>query len=195
MGEAQNWRGGEHVLPVRVYYEDTDAVGIVYHANYLRFAERARTEMMRALGLEQWRLWREHGLGFAVRRCCVDYHRPAQLDDALEIRSRVTAAGGASLSVRQAVTRDGASLAELDVRIACIDRGGRAVRLPPHLREALTRLARGRPPGEPPPRRGPPRRGPPRRGPSGPPPNGPPTLGRCRPARRPGPSRPTPAEP
>src|SRR5262245_1197856 len=84
-----------HVVAVRVYYEDTDAAGMVYHANYLRFAERARTEMLRLFGTGQAELRAREGLGFTVRRCQMDFLKPARLDDALEVHTRVLAARGA----------------------------------------------------------------------------------------------------
>ena len=86
--------GGVHVYPVRVYYDDTDAAGIVYYANYLRMAERARTEMLRMIGADHTRLAREDGVSIAVSRCEVDYLEPARLDDDLHIRTRITALGG-----------------------------------------------------------------------------------------------------
>ena len=93
----------EHVFPVRVYYEDTDAGGIVYHANYLKFAERARTEMLRLLGHDQFDLLAQEEIGFTVRRCEVDYLAPARLDDALEVRTRLIDVRGASLKLAQTV--------------------------------------------------------------------------------------------
>lgn len=133
--------GGVHVFPVRVYYEDTDAAGIVYHANYLRFAERARTEMMRVLGVESSKLMIREGLNFAVSRCVVDYVKPARLDDALEVHTRVIEVGRASLSAEQIVRRDGLDLARLMLKIAVIDRAGRPVRLPAEIRTALINLS------------------------------------------------------
>jgi acyl-CoA thioester hydrolase len=131
---------GAHSLLIRVYYEDTDAAGIVYHANYLRFAERARTEMLRLLGFGQERLRMEAGLAFAVRRCSVDYRAPARLDDELEVESRLAALRRASLDVDQSIRRDGTELARLAVQVACIDEAGRPTRLPLTLRAALTSL-------------------------------------------------------
>jgi len=131
---------GVHHLFTRVYYEDTDAAGIVYHANYLKFAERARTEMLRALGVEQGRLRRETGRAFAVKSCVVEYSRPALLDDELVVESRLVALGGASLEVDQRVKRGAAELARLAVRVACLGRDGRPARLPPALRAALKEL-------------------------------------------------------
>jgi acyl-CoA thioester hydrolase len=131
---------GVHHLFTRVYYEDTDAAGIVYHANYLKFAERARTELLRLLGFEQERLRRETGLAFAVTRCVVDYFRPALLDDELVVESRLVALGGASVELDQRVKRGAAELARLLVRVACLGRDGRPARLPPALRAALMEL-------------------------------------------------------
>ncbi|MCC2664562.1 MAG: ybgC, partial [Geminicoccaceae bacterium] len=91
--------GGVHRLPLRVYYEDTDAAGIVYHAAYLEFAERARTEMLRCLGLDHGGLRDRFGLAFAVRRCVIDYLAPARLDDLLIVSTRLLRRGGASLEL------------------------------------------------------------------------------------------------
>jgi len=133
--------GSVHVLPLRVYYEDTDAAGIVYYANYLKFAERARTEMMRAAGTGHRRLMDEAGVLWAVRRCTADYLSPARLDDAIEVVSRIVGVGAARLDLDQTVRRDGADLARLSVRLACIDRThGRATRLPAALRTVLEAL-------------------------------------------------------
>ena len=131
------FEGREHVLPLRVYYEDTDAAGIVYHANYLKFAERARTELLRLLALDQSDLVRDQGLAFAVTDCRVRYRAPAKLDDMLEVRSRLTALGGATLTAAQAIRRAGQPLAELEVRVACVRRDGRPARIPGALRAAL----------------------------------------------------------
>lgn len=138
---------GTHVLPMRVYYEDTDAAGIVYYANYLKFAERGRTEMMRLFGVDHQTYLREHGVAFAVRRCSADYQRPARLDDAIEVTTRLTQLGGATMEVEQAVERGGETLVALSLRLACITADGRAARVPVVLRERLTDfLTTGRPP-------------------------------------------------
>jgi acyl-CoA thioester hydrolase len=131
---------GEHRLAVRVYYEDTDAVGVVYHASYLRFAERARTETLRCLGLEHGSLSARLGLAFTVRRCVVDYLAPARLDDRLEVRTGLTRLGGASLDLEQRILRDERLLVRMDVRLALISPALRAVRLPQALIEALAPL-------------------------------------------------------
>jgi acyl-CoA thioester hydrolase len=126
-----------HTFPLRVYYEDTDAAGMVYHANYLKFAERGRSEMLRSLGFGHRRLGQEAGVGFAVRRCSVDYLAPARLEDALTVDTTLTGIGGATLQLRQQVRRGGELLADLDILVACIGRDGRPRRLPSALRAAL----------------------------------------------------------
>ena len=131
---------GAYLYPVRVYYEDTDAAGLVYYANYLRFAERARTEMLRRLGIGQERLRAESGLIFVVRRCAADYLLPARLDDDLVIVTRLTALGGASLDLDQKVRRGGDTLVRLVFQIACVNQSGRPHRLPAALRAALASL-------------------------------------------------------
>lgn len=131
---------GAYLYPVRVYYEDTDAAGMVYYANYLKFAERARTEMLRRLGVEQERLKAETGLFFVVRRCTVDYLLPARLDDDLVVLTRLAGLGAATLSLEQEVRRGDAALVRLGLEIAAIGRNGRPQRLPPALRAALLSL-------------------------------------------------------
>jgi acyl-CoA thioester hydrolase len=126
-----------HSHPVRVYYEDTDAGGMVYHANYLRFAERGRTEFLRSLGFSHTESRAESGVVFVVRRCTVDFILPARLDDALTVSTSVAAARGALLSLRQEIRRGDDLLVGLDVDVACIGREGRAQRLPPALRAML----------------------------------------------------------
>ena len=135
----------EHRFAVRVYYEDTDAVGVVYHANYLRYAERARTEMLRCLGLEHGGLSARLGLAFTVRRCVVDYLAPAQLDDRLEVRTGLARLRGASFDLEQRIFRDERLLARLDVRLALISPTLRPVRLPRALLDALAPLRHDRP--------------------------------------------------
>jgi acyl-CoA thioester hydrolase len=127
-----------HRMVMRVYYEDTDAAGIVYYANYLKFAERGRTEMLRNLGFGHRRMREETGVAFTVRRCAVDYRAPARLDDLLTVETHIDAIGGATLSLRQLVRRDDDTLATLDVLVACAGDNGRARRIPPALRAALT---------------------------------------------------------
>lgn len=127
----------EHVWPVRVYYEDTDASGVVYHAAYLRFAERARTEMLRAGGVDHRRLRSRHGVAVAVRDCSIDYRAPARLDDDLEVGARIVGLGAAAMRVEQTVRRGGAVLARLRLRLVCLRaRDGRPTRWPACVRAA-----------------------------------------------------------
>ncbi|SDG85596.1 tol-pal system-associated acyl-CoA thioesterase [Roseospirillum parvum] len=144
------FEGPLHVLPVRVYYEDTDAAGIVYYANYLRFIERARTEMMRRFGLDHTAMAGQDGIAFAVRRIEGDYLSPARLDDALDIHSEVRAIKGASLIMAQAVVRPGpdgpATLARFSLTLACMTLAdGRPARLPADLRRRLRDFAAAAP--------------------------------------------------
>ncbi|MBW7982563.1 tol-pal system-associated acyl-CoA thioesterase [Enterobacillus tribolii] len=107
--------------PVRIYYEDTDAGGVVYHARYVAFYERARTEMLRQHNFNQQQLLSEH-VAFAVRRMTVEYISPARLDDLLEVRTEITAMRGASLTFAQCIVdSQGKVLSEAEVLIACID--------------------------------------------------------------------------
>lgn len=129
-----------HRFPVSVYYEDTDAGGLVYHANYLRFIERARTEMLRLLGFVHTDLLETSGVSFAVRRAEIDFIAPAKLDDRLEVETRIADTGGASFAVAQIVRRDGRDLARADVQLLTINRAGRPARLPAPVREALNDL-------------------------------------------------------
>jgi len=134
---AGSFHGDAHVFPLRVYYEDTDAAGIVYYANYLRFAERARTEMMRSLGVNHSGLMAVDGIAFAVRHCSADFLAPARLDDRLEVVTRITELRGASLGVEQRVRRDGADLVRMSLRLACMTLAGRPSRIPATLRADL----------------------------------------------------------
>src|SRR5512134_4006973 len=122
-------KAGEHVFPVRVYYEDTDAAGIVYYVNYLKFAERARTEMLRLLGREQQQMMEAEGVAFAVKSARVEYFRPARLDDTLAVRTGLIEVAGASLKVRQSIFRGDELLVDMQIRLAVMDRSGRPTRL------------------------------------------------------------------
>lgn len=125
-------------LSVRVYYEDTDAAGVVYYANYLRFCERARTEWLRSLGFEQQVLLLRHRIAFVVRSLQASYHAPARLDDALTIASTVVKLGGASLTFAQRVMRGEELLFDSRIIIACINTDtGRPTPIPPAMRSAL----------------------------------------------------------
>jgi acyl-CoA thioester hydrolase len=118
-----------HSFDLRVYYEDTDLAGIVYYANYLKFIERARSEWVRGLGVDQLAL-RAQGIVFAVRRVVADYVRPATFDDELQVRTRVLAVTGARLTLAQSVWRGDALLFEAEVVLVCLERSGRPVRFP-----------------------------------------------------------------
>ena len=107
---------GQHEFPVRVYYEDTDLAGIVYYANYLRFIERARTEWVRDLGVDQGALKRDQGVVFAVRRVEADYLKPARFDDLLTVTTRLLELGGARIELEQEVLRAGERLFAARVR-------------------------------------------------------------------------------
>ena len=123
---------------VRVYYEDTDAGGVVYHASYLRYLERARTEWLRALGYSQAVMREENSLVFTVVSLQLDFLRPAKLDDLLVVRSQAQSAGGASVQFVQEIWREDAALLRGQVRVACLDaRSFRPQRLQTSLREAL----------------------------------------------------------
>jgi acyl-CoA thioester hydrolase len=134
--------GGVHVLPLRVYYEDTDAQGIVYYANWMRFLERGRTELLRLLGLQHSALREEKGLNWVVRRCTIDYLRPARLDDCIEIVTSCGVLRGASLEMIQEARRGGELLVHAELLVACMGEDGRPVRLPPHVRTALSEVVR-----------------------------------------------------
>ena len=137
---------GVHVLPLRVYYEDTDAAGIVYYANWLRFLERGRTELLRLLGQAHSTLREERGISWVVRRCVIDFLKPAHLDEAIEIRTSCGELRGASLVMHQEARRDGETLVSAELLVACMRQGGRPVRLPPAARAALARVAAGESP-------------------------------------------------
>ena len=134
---AGHWEDGTHRLPVRVYYEDTDFSGVVYHANYLRFLERGRTDSLRLAGLDQSSLHGEgSGLVFAVRRMSLDFLKPARMDDVVVVETRIQAVRGASLVLAQSIRRDGDLLLTAEILVAAL-MGGRPVRIPDEVRRAL----------------------------------------------------------
>ena len=124
-----------HALPIRVYYEDTDAAGIVYHASYVRYAERGRTEMMRDAGFAHADIFNATGTGFAVVNLNINYNAPAKLDDLLVVKSKVIRMGGASMEIQQDVYRDDKLLVDMKVTLVCIDKAFKAVRLPQVVRD------------------------------------------------------------
>jgi acyl-CoA thioester hydrolase len=134
-------RDGSHVMAVRVYYEDTDFSGIVYHANYLRFMERGRTNYLRLLGADHRALFeaaqREApGFAFVVRSMAIEFLKPARMDDVLEIVTRPEEVKGASMTLHQRVMRAYELLIEAQVRVAFVS-GGRARPIPQALRAAM----------------------------------------------------------
>ena len=130
------FEGREHVLSVRVYYEDTDFTGLVYHASYVRFFERGRSDFLRLVGAGHVAM-AAVGAAFAVTRLEIDFKRAARIDDALLVRTTFDAARGARVSVSQSVTRGQEVLTTAAVQVACIDGAGRARRPPTALVAAL----------------------------------------------------------
>ena len=128
---------GRHVLPLRVYYEDTDAQGIVYYANWLRFLERGRTELLRMLGLEHSTLRADSSINWVVRRCTIDYLKPGRLDETIDIVTGCGEMRGASLDMIQEARRGGDLLVRAELLIACMGEHGRPARLPAQARDAL----------------------------------------------------------
>jgi acyl-CoA thioester hydrolase len=126
-----------HVLPVRVYYEDTDAIGVVYHANYLKYCERGRTDWLRLLGIHQSSL---SDMSFVVRRMRCEFIKPARLDDLVEVETRLVEAGGARVDMLQRISRQGVVLFAAEVTAVLIDAQGRPRRVPRDLAERFRRL-------------------------------------------------------
>lgn len=123
-----------HKLSIRVYYEDTDAAGIVYHASYLRYAERGRTEMLRDAGFEHGQIFKDTGTGFAVVALNINYKAPARLDELLVLETKISRVGGASMEMQQEFYNGKILIAEIKVTLVCIDRAFKAVRLPAEIR-------------------------------------------------------------
>ncbi len=125
-------------IPVRVYYQDTDAGGVVFHAQYLAFMERARTELLNEAGIDVARFAERHGLLFMVHALAVKYHQPGRLNDMLSVSAEVVKWGRASLVFRQRVERGGELLVEADVTLALVERGRmKPARIPEELTTAL----------------------------------------------------------
>lgn len=131
-----------HRFEVRVYYEDTDFSGNVYHASYLKFCERGRTEFLRSIGVHHAEL-AATGIAFAVRHMTMDFEAAARIDDQLVVETRVIGMTGARLDLAQSVSREGTVLTRASVTIAAIRLDGRATRLPRALREKLALPDRG----------------------------------------------------
>ena len=132
------FEGREHVLPVRIYYEDTDFTGVVYHANYLRYFERGRSDALRAAGVSHTDLLEdERPSAFTVVRMEIDFRRPARVDDALQVRTLYERIRGARMFIRQRILRGDDLVCEAQVEAACIDLSGRPTRPARALRERL----------------------------------------------------------
>ena len=148
MTESEKWPGlagrlieGGHVLPVRVYFEDTDFSGVVYHGAYVRFMERGRSDYLRCLGVGHDALDRgEHGeaMAFAVRRLAIEYLKPARIDDVLEVETRPGELGGARIVLQQTIRRGDEVLVTAEVTVVMINAAGQARRLPDTVRAVLT---------------------------------------------------------
>ncbi|MCB1521826.1 MAG: YbgC/FadM family acyl-CoA thioesterase [Hyphomicrobiaceae bacterium] len=144
--------GQHHVMPVRVYFEDTDAGGVAYHASYIRWCERGRSDFLRLLGTDARRMISPEPDGpdhhepaaFVVRRMSCDFKRPARMDDVLEVTTRVKELGGASVTLVQTIALDGREIFEADVTVVLVAVSGKPLRLSETLRRAF---ASGRQPG------------------------------------------------
>ena len=138
MSLAQSRTGPLFTLPVRVYWEDTDAAGIVYYANYLRFLERGRSEALRLAGVHHMVMMSgEEPVAWTIRRLEIDYARPAKLDDALEVHTRYRVLAGARLNGEQWVKRDGQDLITAKIEAALITMSGRPRRIPEEVRAKI----------------------------------------------------------
>lgn len=130
--------GVRHVLTIRIYYEDTDFSGFVYHASYLRFMERARTEILRAIDFDHSRLYEQAREGFVVRHMTIDYRRPAVMDDVIAVTTSAQEVKAASLVLRQIVTRGDEVLVSALCKVAYL-RDGRPARMPERMRQQMMR--------------------------------------------------------
>jgi acyl-CoA thioester hydrolase len=134
---------GVHSFPIRVYYEDTDAAGIVYYANYLKFAERARTEALRLSGIDQSDLMKNEKIGFVVRKCTADFLKPASLDDLLTIETRLLDISKVSLKMQQTIRRGEEKLVTLEIKLAVVGAGMKLAKLPEQVRKAMLKIFNG----------------------------------------------------
>ena len=133
--------GPRHVLPVRIYFEDTDAGGVVYHASFVRFAERGRTDFLRLLGTDARQLIdgsdKREPAAFVVRRMQIDFYRPGRMDDLLEVETRVRELGGASVTLIQTIKRGDQRLVEAEVTVVLVSVSGKPLRLNEAVRRAF----------------------------------------------------------
>ncbi|MCW9710531.1 tol-pal system-associated acyl-CoA thioesterase [Avibacterium sp. 21-586] len=126
-------------VPMRVYYEDTDAGGVVYHARYLHFFERARTDYLRELGFSQQALLEEHKLAFVVKTMQIDYRLAAKLDDLLTVETEVSGIKGATILFSQQIKRNDVLICTAEVKVACVDLTKmKPVAIPQEMKAALT---------------------------------------------------------
>lgn len=133
-GRIQN---GIHIMPIRIYYEDTDAGGVVYHARYVAFCERARSDCLRLLGIHQSNF---DNINFVVRRMVCDFLKPARLDDLLEVHTRFVEMAGARVEIGQEVMLNGNTVFKADVTVALVDASGRPKRLPESMADRFRRM-------------------------------------------------------
>ena len=140
------WLNNIHRFRTRIYYDVTDAGGIVYHADYLTLAEHARTESLRSCEVNQIDILGEQGVSLAVRYCSVDFKKPARLDDLIEIQTEFNSVSGAKIEANQTIHKitngivDEGWLVQLNVQLACINSRGRATRFPRVVRQAIARM-------------------------------------------------------
>jgi acyl-CoA thioester hydrolase len=134
---AGEFQDGAHWLPIRVYYEDTDFTGVVYHANYLRYMERGRSDFIRLAGVDHVFMAAQGGAAFAIAKFDIDYKKPARIDDALVVRSQFFPVKGVRLQAFQQILRDGELLAEARVTAVCVGPDARPIKPPKAMIERL----------------------------------------------------------
>lgn len=127
-----------HSVDYRVYYEDTDAVGIMYHANYICFCERGRSEMLRDVGLPASEIFKKLGIGFVIRHIDCDFLKMAKLDDLLTVHTQVLAMKNSSFVMRQSISCQNSPVFKMDVSVVCVDTEGKPTRAPEGLREKFS---------------------------------------------------------
>lgn len=137
MPDSSRFENGSHLISYRVYYEDTDAGGVVYHANFLKFAERARTEALRAMEIGQQSLKEKSGLLFVVRHLAIDYLAPGRLDDLITVETTLHEIGKASMAMRQRILRDEKMLADLKTSIVTVGHDFRPIAIPSELKKLI----------------------------------------------------------
>ena len=143
---SDGWLNNIHRFRTRIYYDATDAGGIVYHADYLTLAEHARTEYLRSCQINQIDILRKQGVSLAVRYCSIDFKKPARLDDLIEIQTEFNSVSGAKIEANQTIHKitngivDESWLVQLNVQLACINSRGRATRFPRVVRQAISRM-------------------------------------------------------